>query len=239
MIPARYGSTRFPGKPLALINGKPMIEHVYRRVMQSEELEQVVIATDDERIKKAAEKFGAMAVMTRSDHMSGSDRISEVSKIVEGDFFVNIQGDEPLISPLLIDELVREARMTNNDIAITAMTEIVNKEEVDDPNIVKVVTDQLGYALFFSRKGIPYNRTEKDAAYYKHIGLYGFPRAVLHGFVDLPPSQYEKIEMLEQLRLLENGYRIKMIKTDYDAVGVDTPEDIEKVESIIGGKQYV
>jgi 3-deoxy-manno-octulosonate cytidylyltransferase (CMP-KDO synthetase) len=238
VIPARYGSTRFPGKPLALINGKPMIQHVFEQVSKSNLLDCVVVATDDKRIKKTVEGFGGIAILTSKDHETGSDRISEVTSKIDGDFFVNIQGDEPLISPDLIDSLIETAIKTTG-IVITAKTAIKDRQELNNPNIVKVVTDLEGSALYFSRSGIPFNRGKKDSTYFKHLGIYGYPKDVLNEFVKLPQSPLEEIELLEQLRLLENGYRIKVIETTYDAVGVDTPEDIEKVEHILGGKQLV
>jgi 3-deoxy-manno-octulosonate cytidylyltransferase (CMP-KDO synthetase) len=238
VIPARYGSTRFPGKPLALINGKPMIQRVYEQVKKSTELETVVVATDHEDIKKVVEEFGGIAIMTRTDHETGSDRISEVTEIVEGDFYVNVQGDEPLIRPELIDALVQAAK-ESPEAVVTAKTAIKHQEDVNNPNVVKVVTDKNGFALYFSRSANPYNRSGVEHTYFKHLGLYGYPKDVLNKFVELPPSDFEKVEVLEQLRLLENGFSIKVVETSYDAVGVDTPEDIEKVEKILGGTANV
>lgn len=238
VIPARHGSTRFPGKPLAMIAGKPMIQHVYENVKKSSELDDVVVATDHEEIKQAVEAFGGKAVMTKKDHETGSDRIAEVTSQIEGDFFVNIQGDEPLIHHNLIDALVATAREAGNAV-VTAKTQIKDEQDVANPNVVKVVTGNNNNALYFSRSPIPYNRAQKDVTYYKHLGIYAYPKAVLNEFVKLPQSKLEELEMLEQLRLLENGYTIKVVETTYDAVGVDTPEDIEKVEQILGGKQHV
>ncbi|MFC0471050.1 3-deoxy-manno-octulosonate cytidylyltransferase [Halalkalibacter kiskunsagensis] len=238
VIPARYGSTRFPGKPLALINGKPMIQRVYEQVKKSTELETVVVATDHEDIKKVVEEFGGTAIMTRTDHETGSDRISEVTQKVEGDFYVNVQGDEPLIRPELIDALVQAAK-ESPEAVVTAKTAIKHQEDVNNPNVVKVVTNKNGFALYFSRSTIPYNRSGVEHTYFKHLGLYGYPKDVLNKFVELPPSDFEKVEVLEQLRLLENGFSIKVVETSYDAVGVDTPEDIEKVEKILGGTANV
>lgn len=238
VIPARYGSTRFPGKPLALIHGKPMIEHVYKQVVQSKELHEVVVATDHEEIKKVVEEFGGKVVMTSKDHETGSDRMAEVTKKVEGDFYVNIQGDEPLIRHELISSLVQAAKETP-DAVVTAKTAIKNADDVANPNIVKVVTANDGLALYFSRSPIPFNRSGNDVTYFKHLGIYGYPKSIINEFVQLPSSTLEGLEVLEQLRLLENGYRIKVVETTYDAVGVDTPEDIEKVEKILGGTQHV
>jgi 3-deoxy-manno-octulosonate cytidylyltransferase (CMP-KDO synthetase) len=236
VIPARYGSTRFPGKPLALIHNKPMIQYVYEQVSKSNELDTLVVATDHEKIKLAVEKFGGKAILTSPDHETGSDRIAEVTSKIEGDFFVNIQGDEPLIRPELIDDLVRTAK-ESPDCVITAKTKIHHEEDIASPNVVKVVTDINGNALYFSRSPIPYNRAKKEHTYYKHLGIYLYPKHILNQFVKLPQSSLEELEMLEQLRLLENGFKIKVVETSYDAVGVDTPEDIKKVENILGGKQ--
>ncbi|WP_249870466.1 3-deoxy-manno-octulosonate cytidylyltransferase [Oceanobacillus saliphilus] len=238
VIPARYGSSRFPGKPLALIHGKPMIQRVYEQVAQSKMLDIVVVATDHEQIKETVEGFGGNVVMTSADHETGSDRMAEVTRKVDGDFYVNIQGDEPLIRYELVDSLV-EAAKDSPEAVVTAKTAISNMEDVLDPNIVKVVTDNQGFARYFSRSPIPYNRAENKTIYYKHLGIYGYPKAVINTFVQLPASHLEETEVLEQLRLLDNGYAIKVVETSYNAVGVDTPEDIEKVEKILGGIQHV
>ncbi|RBW68908.1 3-deoxy-manno-octulosonate cytidylyltransferase [Bacillus taeanensis] len=238
VIPARYGSTRFPGKPLALINGKPMVQRVYEQVIKSKELDKVVVATDHEDIKKVVEEFGGNVVMTKTDHETGSDRMAEVTTKVDGDFYVNIQGDEPLIRPELIDALVQAAKETP-DTVVTAKTVLQNAEDAENPNVVKVVTDKNGLALYFSRSPIPYNRSGKEVTYYKHLGIYGYPKEIINEFVQLPASTLESLEVLEQLRLLENGYHIKVVETAYDAVGVDTPEDIGKVEKILGGVKHV
>lgn len=235
VIPARYGSTRFPGKPLAKILNKPMIQHVYEQVSKSKELDTVVVATDHEEIKVAVEGFGGQAVLTSNDHETGSDRIAEVAAKIKGDFFVNIQGDEPLIRPELIDSLVVAAKNATDSV-ITAKTKIHNEEDIQSSNVVKVVTDINGNALYFSRSTVPFNRAKKEISYFKHLGIYLYPRDILNHFVKLPQSLLEGSEMLEQLRLLENGFNIKVVETDYDAVGVDTPEDIQKVETILGGK---
>jgi 3-deoxy-manno-octulosonate cytidylyltransferase (CMP-KDO synthetase) len=238
VIPARYGSTRFPGKPLALINGKPMIQRVYEQVAESRLLDEVVVATDHEKIKETVESFGGNAVMTSTDHETGSDRMAEVTTKVEGDFYVNIQGDEPLIPCELVDALV-EAAKEAPDAVVTAKTPIENIDDVSNPNVVKVVTNNQGFALYFSRSVIPFNRANKETTYYKHLGIYGYPKAVINEFVQLPPSNLEEVEVLEQHRLLDNGYPIKVVETSYQVVGVDTPEDIEKVEKILGGLQHV
>lgn len=234
VIPARYGSTRFPGKPLALINGIPMIQRVYEQVSQSKLLDKIVVATDHKKIKETVEAFGGNVVMTSTEHETGSDRMAEVTTKVEGDFYVNIQGDEPLIRYELVDALV-EAAKDSPEAVVTAKTAITNSEDASNPNVVKVVTNNQGFALYFSRSQIPYNRDDVELTYYKHLGIYGYPKSVINEFVKLPTSNIEEVEVLEQLRLLDNGYTIKVVETDYNVVGVDTPEDIEKVERILGG----
>jgi|SRR5699024_6894640 len=232
IIPARFGSTRFPGKPLAKINGRPMIQHVYEQVSKATKVDEVIIATDNEQIVKEVESFNGVASITQTNHESGSDRIAEVASNSDGDIFLNIQGDEPLISPILLDNLVEEAE-ENLDSVITAKTQIAKENDIYDPNIVKVITNDINDAIYFSRLPLPYNRAEMDISYYKHLGVYCYPRNILEKFVKLTKSKLEKIEMLEQLRLLENGYNLKVIETTYDAVGVDTPEDIIKVEKVL------
>ncbi|QWG73460.1 3-deoxy-manno-octulosonate cytidylyltransferase [Bacillus mycoides] len=232
VIPARYGSTRFPGKPLAEIKGKPMIQRVYERVSLANLVDEVIIATDHESILNSVNMFGGKVIMTKADHESGSDRIAEVAEKVEGDIFINIQGDEPLIHPELIDKVIKESKNDTSSV-ITAMKKIEDEIEIDNPNIVKVVTASNNEALYFSRSPIPYNRGAEEIDLYKHLGIYCYPRPILTEFVKLSKSKLEKIEVLEQLRLLENGYSIKVVETAYEAVGVDTPEDIKKVERLM------
>jgi len=234
VIPARFASSRFPGKPLARIKEKPMIQHVYERVKNCKRISEVIIATDHYEIINVVHGFGGRAIMTRSDHESGSDRIAEVAEKIEGDIFINIQGDEPLIKSELIDEILSESKR-NIQSVITAKTKITNKEDVDSPNTVKVVTDYDKNALYFSRSTIPHNRSEKDYIYYKHIGIYCYPREILKQYVNLPKSTIEQMEMLEQLRLLENNYNIRVVETDYDSIGVDVPGDVDRIEKILGG----
>jgi 3-deoxy-manno-octulosonate cytidylyltransferase (CMP-KDO synthetase) len=235
VIPARFNSTRFPGKPLAIINGKTMIQHVYEQASKSRYLNTVIVATDHEAIRSNVESFGGNVIMTRGDHQSGSDRVSEVASRIEGDYFINIQGDEPLISPILIDDIITSAK-DHPDSVVTAKSRIINDEEILDPNIVKVISNEAGEALLFSRSVIPFNRSKINVTYYKHIGIYCFPKKVLNAFVKLPISTLERIEMLEQLRLLENGYRIQVIETEYNAMGVDVPGDIVKIENLLNKK---
>lgn len=238
VIPARFGSTRFPGKPLAAILGKPMIQHVYERVSLCRSLDEVVVATDHEKIAEAVQSFNGNVVMTSQSHETGSDRMAEVTTKVDGDFYINIQGDEPLIGHELIEQIITEAKRVSGAV-ITAKKKIDHIEDIDNPNVVKVVTDTNGQALYFSRSTVPFNRSKSDCNYYKHLGIYGYPKRVIQEFVKLNSSSLERAEVLEQLRLLENGYKIQVVETQYDAVGVDTPEDIEKVENLLGGLHHV
>jgi len=235
VIPARFASTRFPGKPLALIAGKPLIQRVVEQCQQAKSLSEIVVATDDERIATAARKF-CRVEMTRADHPSGSDRIAEVAERISCDAVVNIQGDEPLIDRNVIDD-VANALMQNE--MSTAATPIKNLSELENPNVVKVVVNAAGRALYFSRRTIPYLREaanrpvpEQLAAFpfLKHLGIYGYRRGTLLRLVKFPVSPLENAEKLEQLRALENGIQIVVVKVNYDSVGVDTPEDVEWVE---------
>jgi len=232
VLPARYGSSRFPGKPLALINNKPMIQHVYERVKKVPNLDKVVVATDNKKIYDAVLSFGGEVVMTKDTHESGSDRMAEVSKLIDGDIFLNVQGDEPLIDERLIAEIVEQSKQHSNYV-VTAKKAIDSEEDIENPNVVKVITNQNKEAIYFSRSPIPYNRSDKKVTYYKHLGIYCYPKHILQEFVKLPKSQYEEVEMLEQLRLLENGYEMKVLETTYDSIGVDTPEDITKIENLL------
>jgi 3-deoxy-manno-octulosonate cytidylyltransferase (CMP-KDO synthetase) len=236
VIPARHASVRFPGKPLAPIAGRPMIQHVFDRVRQARKVSRVVVATEDDRIKKAVEAFGGEAIITRPDHRTGTDRVAEVASHIEAQIYVNVQGDEPLIDPGTID-LIVEAMLENDEIKIgTPCAAIELPKDVMDPNIVKVVRDFDGNALYFSRAPIPWVRdTNATAAphFWKHLGLYAFRRDALLEFPTLPPGELEAIEQLEQLRWLENGFHIGVVETDYDAVSVDVPSDVERVEKLI------
>ncbi len=235
IIPARWGSTRFEGKVLANIAGKPMLQHVYERAKQAKLLDGVLIACDDERIFKACEKFGARTVLTSSNHPSGTDRIAEAAKKISCGLVINIQGDEPLIKPSVIDDLARAMMEERVAPVGTLIKKMENKQEIENPNIVKVIVDQHKYALYFSRAVIPYPRDQKDfegITYYKHLGIYAYRKDFLLNFKNLPKSKLEEIEKLEQLRMLEAGYKIKTILTDVETMGVDTPEDLEKVEAL-------
>lgn len=238
VIPARYGSTRFPGKPLALILGKPMIYWVYSRASQAQLLDRLVVATDDERILEAVRAFGGEAVMTSPEHPTGTDRLAEVARSVVAEIFVNIQGDEPLISPEAIDALIR-AMQEHPDVPMgTLCRKASDPEEVGNPNTARVVFDRDHRALYFSRAAIPYYREAGSPAQfldfgpvYQHIGVYAYRRDFLLRFTELPQTPLEKAEKLEQLRALEHGFPIFVVETDYQPICVDVPADIAKVEN--------
>jgi len=239
IIPARYASTRFPGKPLALIAGKPLIQRVVEQCHKARSLAEVIVATDDDRIRAEASRY-CRVEMTAPDHPSGSDRIAEVAARCECDAVVNIQGDEPLMDPLVVDavaEALKSAEMS------TAATAIRSVEEFESPNVVKVVVNAAGRALYFSRRTIPYLReaasrsaSEQLAAFpfLKHLGIYGFRRETLLRLVRFPVSPLENAEKLEQLRALDNGIAIAVVTVNYDSVGVDLPGDVERVERLLG-----
>jgi 3-deoxy-manno-octulosonate cytidylyltransferase (CMP-KDO synthetase) len=238
IIPARFASTRFPGKPLVLIAGKPLIQHVVEQCQLAKSLNEVIVATDDTRIWEVAQNF-CRVEMTRPEHPSGSDRIAEVAGRCGDDAVINIQGDEPLIDPAVIDAVANA--LAQNEMS-TAATLIKNISELDNPNVVKVVVNADGRALYFSRRTIPYLREaasrpvpEQLAAFpfLKHLGIYGYRRETLLRLVKFPVSPLENAEKLEQLRALENGIQIAVVKVDYDSVGVDVPEDVARVERLI------
>jgi 3-deoxy-manno-octulosonate cytidylyltransferase (CMP-KDO synthetase) len=238
VIPARHGSTRFPGKPLALIAGKPLLQHVVERCQQARTLSEVIVATDDTRILEAADNF-CRVEMTSSDHPSGTDRVAEVIQRTACDGAVNIQGDEPLIDPRVIDSV---ARALANAPMATAASPLTSSADYENPNVVKVVVNAAGRALYFSRRTIPYVRdaatapvAEQMAAFpfLKHLGIYGYRREALLRLVKFPVSPLEQAERLEQLRALDNGIEIAVVRVDYESVGVDSPEDVERVERIL------
>jgi len=235
IIPARYGSTRFPGKPLAELRGKPLIQHVWERARASRILDEVVVATDDERILRTVEGFGGRALLTSPEHTCGTERLAEAArllKLADEDLVVNIQGDQPLVAPEAIEELVRPLLLSSEVPMATLAVPIENPEELTDPNRVKVVVDREGRALYFSRAPIPYFRPPGPAPrYLRHIGLYAYRREFLDIFVKLPPGELERAEKLEQLRALENGYPIAVSITPYECPEVDTPEDLERLEA--------
>jgi 3-deoxy-manno-octulosonate cytidylyltransferase (CMP-KDO synthetase) len=233
-IPARFPSTRFPGKPLARISGKPLIQHVYERARACPDLDETYVATDDQRIYACVERFGGRAIMTAEDHQSGTDRIAEAAErlnVGPRAIVVNIQGDQPLFQPSILTDLIRPLNKDRTIPMSTLMYEIEEDKEIQDPNNVKVVVDTNGYALYFSRLPIPFVRDKGSAAhYYKHIGIYAYRNEFLLTFTKLPYGKLEEIEKLEQLRALEHGFRIKVIETPFDSTEVDVPEDIIEVE---------
>lgn len=236
VIPARYSSTRFQGKVLADILGKPMLQHVWERARQAHLLDDLIIACDDERVAKAAQGFGAKVVLTSKGHISGTDRICEIVNPMDVKVVVNIQGDEPLIHPTMIDSVARVLLDDKTLSVATIMKAIDEPEIINDPNVVKVVIDKNNFALYFSRSAIPHhaqNSEIKLPVYFKHIGIYGYTKDFLFTYKNLPVSYLEKVERLEQLRILEEGFRIKVIETKYDTIGVDTPEDLEKVKEYL------
>jgi 3-deoxy-manno-octulosonate cytidylyltransferase (CMP-KDO synthetase) len=238
VIPARYASTRFPGKPLHLIAGKPLIQHVVEQCLKARSLQRVIVATDDTQIWEVAQNF-AEVEMTRSDHPSGTDRIAEVAERHPCDALINIQGDEPLIEPKVIDTVARALERAEMS---TAATEIRDPAEYENPNVVKCVRNQAGQALYFSRRTIPFLRdgaqrpiAEQLAAhpFLKHLGIYGYRRETLLRLVRFPVSPLENAEKLEQLRALDNGITIAVEKVDYESIGVDVPADARRVEQIL------
>lgn len=256
VIPARYASTRFPGKPLALLKGRPMIQHVYENSLGARTATDVLVATDDERIFEAVLAFGGKAVMTAADHLSGTDRIAEVARHLNYDIIVNVQGDEPLVRPEMIDDVIgilEDERASVGTLAIR----IRHPMDVFDPNVVKTVFDEEGFAFYFSRAPIPYHRDRfasalmnqcfEGACYsygladsgdpgpdlFKHVGIYSYRKDALLKLAGLPPSRLELIEKLEQLRALENRMRIKVRETRHETFGVDTPQDLERIEQCL------
>jgi 3-deoxy-manno-octulosonate cytidylyltransferase (CMP-KDO synthetase) len=235
IIPARYGSTRFPGKPLADLLGKPVVQHVYERAREAQTLERLVVATDDDRIFQAVTGFGGEAVMTRSDHPNGTDRLAEAAADMEAEIVVNIQGDEPLIEGAVIDAAVQPLLADASIPMGTLVARITHPADLHNPNVVKVVIDRQGFALYFSRSLIPYARGGNGAqtVYYYHPGLYVYRKEFLLTYASLPPTPLEQVEKLEQLRALEHGYRIKVVETQHNSVGVDTPADLEHVKRLL------
>jgi 3-deoxy-manno-octulosonate cytidylyltransferase (CMP-KDO synthetase) len=243
VIPSRYQSSRFPGKPLADLCGRPMIQHVYERALQAKGVSAAIVATDDSRIFAAVERFGGKAVMTSETLRSGTDRIAEALEsampaLAEDTVVVNIQGDQPLFEPVQIDEVAAPLLADASVPMSTLIYRIIRDEEVVHPNAVKVAVDQNGFALYFSRATIPFVRDQgKKADYFKHHGIYAYRRDFLRVFAALPDGVLENLESLEQLRALEYGYRIKVVETKYDSVEVDTPEELARVGRIIRGEE--
>ncbi len=242
IIPARYASTRFPGKPLAEILGKPMIEHVYRRTVEAQTVDRVIVATDDRRIYDCVIAFGGEVMMTRDNHPSATDRLAEVAAAIESDLIVNVQGDEPLIAPQMIDEAVGPL-LENNELQMSTLcSRIETVEDYLSPNVVKVVCDNYNRALYFSRAPIPHPRDIPsgelaarlpELAAKRHIGLYVYRREFLLKYPQLPQTPLEILESLEQLRAMESGVRLYVATTEFDCHGVDTPEDLQRVEALM------
>lgn len=234
IIPARYGSSRLPGKPLKDILGKPMIQHVYERACQAKLLDAVIVATDDQRIVDVVESFGGKAMLTSKDHPTGSDRIAEVARNYDCENVINIQGDEPLIMPEIIDEIAEALISDKTQVMATGCYQ-VREELYHNPNVVKVVFDQNHDAMLFSRSMIPYPRNPEGLAVYEHIGIYAYTKEFLMKYITLPNTPLSAIESLEQLKVMENGYKIKIVPTrfNYDALSVDTQEDLDEVIRIM------
>ncbi len=229
IIPARFGSTRFPGKPLVPLKGKPLIQHVYENSSGSRLASGVIVATDSKDIFDAVVSFGGKAVMTSPAHRSGTDRVAEAAGACDYDIIINVQGDEPLIKPAMIDDVIGLLDDGRASIG-TLAKRLKSPEETADPNVVKVVFDPEGFALYFSRAPIPYPRDGGPSEAFKHIGIYSYRKEALRRLAALPPSRLELIEKLEQLRALEAGMKIKVKETRFDTIGVDTPEDLKRVE---------
>jgi 3-deoxy-manno-octulosonate cytidylyltransferase (CMP-KDO synthetase) len=242
VIPARFGAQRFPGKPLALIAGQSLVQRVYEQAAKAEHLDKVVVATEDTRILEAVEAFGGDAMLTSPDCATGTDRVAEVARTYDCDLVLNIQGDEPLMRPEMIDQLVTGMQSDPKCVMGTLARKLESAANLDNPNVVKVALAQNGTALYFTRSRVPFVRDAKTsdavewlklAKFYKHLGIYAFRREFLLKFVQLPQSELEKTEKLEQLRALENGFSIKVWITPHDSIGVDRPEDVELVEEIL------
>ena len=239
VIPARYGSTRLPGKPLVSLVGKPMIQRVYERARLAQRVNRVIVATDDDRIVKAVEEFDGEARMTRHDHRTGTERVAEVAAHETGDIYVNVQGDEPLLDPAAVDAAVSALLEEPQAAIATVATPIRTPADIMDPNVCKVVLDFDENALYFSRAPIPWVRDTAghvQARHLKHLGLYVFRRDALLEYPTLPQGELERIEQLEQLRWLENGWKIRVAEVAHDAISVDVPEDVARVEKLLAGK---
>lgn len=233
IIPARYDSTRLKGKPLIKVKNKPIIQWVWEKAVQTDLADRVIIATDNKQIYQTALDFGAEAEMTLDTHTSGSDRIAEIAqRHPEIAYIVNLQGDEPLITPESIDEVIKGVKNDGADIS-TLIRVLTDKKEIENPNCVKCVTDDKGYALYFSRSKIPYERNEGFSKIYGHLGIYGYKREALLRMTNMPQSTLEMAESLEQLRALQAGMKIKTSVVDFTPVGIDTPDDLKKFEEII------
>ena len=229
VIPARYESSRLPKKPLKDICGYPMIEWVYKRALKSN-LDKVIVATDSKEVYEAVKKFGGDVILTREDHLNGTSRIAEVcEKITDFDVIINIQGDEPLIEKDMINSLIDSFKVERNLKMSTLKHKLHSWEDIENPNFVKVVTDKNDYAIYFSRSVIPYPRNKNMGNYFKHVGIYGYKRDFVLDYFKMDSTPLENSESLEQLRVLENGYKIKVLETNFEVIGVDTQEELEKV----------
>ena len=240
LIPARYASSRFPGKPLALVDHRPVIEHVYRRVAAAPAVGEVIVATDDARIARAVEEFGGRVRMTHSAHRTGMDRLAEVAGSLACDIIVNVQGDEPLIEPQMIEEAVAPLLADASIDMGSLRRRIEDPAELESPHVVKVVVDRQDFALYFSRAAVPFRRSAGEASpAFKHIGLYVYRRPFLLHLAGLPSTPLERSESLEQLRALEHGHRIKVVETAFDSVGVDTPSDLDRVRQLLAASRGI
>ncbi|OGF63577.1 MAG: hypothetical protein A2Y62_22250 [Candidatus Fischerbacteria bacterium RBG_13_37_8] len=253
IIPARYKSTRLPGKPLIIIEGNTLIYHVYKRASFAKEIDELIVATDDENIFAEVKSFGGKALMTSPYHNSGTERVAEICEKNDSDIIVNIQADEIFVRAEMLDELIKLMKEDNNCHMATFCTRITDLDELDNPNVVKVITDTMGYAIYFSRNAIPYPMLNNDmhittvkelvsykndliGFYKKHIGIYAYRREFLLQFAKMKPTPLEQIERLEQLRAIERQVRIKVLETSYPMIGIDTEEDLRRVQSLINAK---
>ena len=230
MIPARYGATRFPAKLMQDLCGKPVIVHTYQRVKDTQLFDEVYVVTDDDRIEKAISEVGGRVIRSKKEHNSGSDRLAEASQDLPVDIIVNVQGDEPFTNKENLEKVIDIfAKDVDKTVDVASLMEVITEpEEIANPNNVKVVVNRQNEALYFSRSVIPYQRADVGVPYYKHIGIYAYRKAALQRFTELPPSVLEETEKLEQLRYLENGYKIRLALTNIPTIGIDTPDDLEK-----------
>ena len=228
VIPARFASARMPGKPLKSVRGKSLIQRIYQQASKSILIDKLLVATDDRRIRDAVFGFGGEVVLTSPEHKSGSDRVAQAIKGLDGELVLNIQCDQPFLNPKMLDQLV-SYMLKNRKIYMTTLAQKINhNKDLSDPNVVKVVMDKNGFALYFSRSTLPYSKA-KNRIFYKHIGIYGFNRNFLKKFAELKQTPLEKIEKLEQLRVLENGYKLKVLVSKYDSISVDSPSQLKKI----------
>lgn len=242
IIPARYGSTRFPAKMIKDLCGKPLVLHTYERCCEAKMIDRAIIAVDDVRVEEALKPYGVPVIMTRADHQSGTDRIAEVAAALDTDLIVNVQGDEVMISPAVIDQVAQVLLDKPEAVMATVRHRLTDPAKYNNPNNVKVVCDREGMALYFSRSPIPHVRDEADRIaghqeHWLHLGIYSFRRDFLLQYASLPQTTLEKLEKLEQLRVLEHGHKIAVVDTEYESIGVDTPEDFEMVRAILEGRR--